>query len=163
MIWVFLLTQFALTGVDPFVYILFLLVFYLVFLVGPAVLAYTASVLAPKLFRRRRALARLVTWSILLPLFLSIGYSVDFHILTSFSPHTDYPNLLYNLFSKILIGMFVVFPLNAFLLLTWLIGVVFMFRKNIWFHSHSANEENVKQTDNTTLLVSRHFGSWYLY
>jgi hypothetical protein len=97
------------------------------FFFGPIVLAYISAVLVSKLFGKRKALAKLVSWTILFPLLFSFGVSCYAQIIYSFEPHRDNPGLMYT-FSQFLI-IFATFPANAVVLLIWLMGATLMLRK----------------------------------
>ncbi len=88
-------------------------------------------------------LARLLSWTILLPPFLTFGLSFYAYLVLrseSWRPSAD----LSELFSYALANVLVVYPANVILLAIWLFGTAFMFRKRLWPRLSRGKRENAE-------------------
>jgi len=106
--------------------------------IGFAALAYVSSGLISKLFKNRRV-ARLISWTILLPLFLNLAGSFYIYLMYSSEPQRILANLPL-MFSYFLVLEFTYLPASIILLIFWLVGVFAMFRKKLSGRNVPENE-----------------------
>lgn len=100
---------------------------------GFAIMAYRISYLISKLVKKRKIFWRLLSWTILLPLCLSLAASCIWLITASSEQEisTRFPDPLTLFFGSVL-ALFKVHSLTALFAIIWLLGVLFIIRKNLY-------------------------------